>query len=212
MSKTLGIAGAGDFGRQIAHYALSDHHYNKVVFFDDSVSQDALAPDIRILGGTSAIEREFEKGAFDEMIIGIGYKHLPFRRQLFERISGKIPLGRIIHSACWVDKTASIGAGCVLYPGCCVDARVKIESNTTLNLACTVAHDTQIGKHCFLSPRVAVAGFVVVNEMCMLGINATVIDNVKLCANTRIGGGSLVLKDVPSPGLYVGSPIRFIRE
>ena len=212
MSKTLAIAGAGDFGKQIAHYALSDDHYDKVVFFDDSVGQGAAASEIRILGGTSAIEKNFENGAFDELIIGIGYKHLPFRRQLFERISGKIPLGRIIHSASWVDKTASIGAGCILYPGCYVDARVVIESNTTLNLGCAVAHDTRIGKHCFLSPRVAVAGFVVVEEMCLLGINATVIDNVKLCANTRIGGGSLVLKDVASPGLYVGSPIRFIRE
>jgi len=212
LSKTLAIAGAGDFGKQIAHYALSDHHYNKVVFFDDSVGQGAAASEIRILGGTSAIEKNFENGAFDELIIGIGYKHLPFRRQLFERISGKIPLGRIIHSASWVDKTASIGAGCILYPGTYVDARVVIESNTTLNLGCAVAHDTRIGKHCFLSPRVAVAGFVVVEEMSLLGINATVIDNVKLCANTRIGGGSLVLKDVASPGLYVGSPIRFIRE
>lgn len=211
MRKILGIAGAGDFGRQIAHYALSDRHYDQVVFFDDWLGQPA-AQGIRVLGGISAIEKEFGNRAFDELIIGIGYKHLAFRKQLFEKFSGKIPWGRIIHSNAWVDKTATIGDGSVLYPGCCVDARAVIEPNTTLNLACTVAHDTRIGKHCFLSPRVALAGFVVVEEMCLLGINTTVIDNVKLCPNTRIGGGSLVLKDVSSPGLYVGSPIRFLRE
>ena len=33
--KTLGIIGAGDLGKQIAYYAINDHHYEDVVFFDD---------------------------------------------------------------------------------------------------------------------------------------------------------------------------------
>ena len=33
--KTLAIIGSGDLGQQIAHYAISDGHYEKVVFFDD---------------------------------------------------------------------------------------------------------------------------------------------------------------------------------
>jgi NADH/NAD ratio-sensing transcriptional regulator Rex len=33
--KTLAIIGSGHLGQQIAHYAISDNHYDKVVFFDD---------------------------------------------------------------------------------------------------------------------------------------------------------------------------------
>ena len=35
MKKTLAIIGSGHLGQQIAHYAISDNHYCKVVFFDD---------------------------------------------------------------------------------------------------------------------------------------------------------------------------------
>jgi acetyltransferase-like isoleucine patch superfamily enzyme len=62
-----------------------------------------------------------------------------------------------------------------------------------------------------LSPRVALAGFVTVEEMCILGINATVIDNINIVSKTQIGGGSVVIKNIEQSGLYVGNPIRFIR-
>ncbi len=34
MNKTLAIIGAGHLGQQIAHFAIEDNHYSKVVFFD----------------------------------------------------------------------------------------------------------------------------------------------------------------------------------
>lgn len=210
MKKTLAIIGSGHLGQQIAHYAISDNHYGKVVFFDD-FSNEPYSNGIKILGNSDAIEMEFEKQSFDEILIAIGYKHLKVRKQLFERFIGTIPFGKIIHSTSWVDTTAIIKEGCVIYPCCCIDAQVVVGQNTLLNISCSVAHDTRIGKHCFLSPRVALAGFVTVEEMCILGINATVIDNINIVSKTQIGGGSVVIKDIQYSGLYVGNPIRFIR-
>ena len=108
-------------------------------------------------------------------------------------------------------KTTIIKEGCVIYPCCCIDAQTVVDYNTILNISCSVAHDSHIGKHCFLSPRVALAGFVTVEEMCILGINATIIDNINIVSNTQLGGGSVVIKDLEHAGLYVGNPIRFIR-
>jgi sugar O-acyltransferase (sialic acid O-acetyltransferase NeuD family) len=210
MKKTLAIIGSGHLGQQIAHYAIADNQYEKVVFFDD-FSNEPYSNGIKILGNSDAIEMEFENQSFDEILIGIGYKHLKVRKQLFERFIEKIPFGKIIHSTSWVDKTALIKEGCVIYPCCCIDAQVVVGQNTLLNISCSVAHDTQIGKHSFLSPRVALAGFVAINEMCILGINATVIDNITIVSNTQIGGGAVVIKDIEDSGLYVGNPTRFIR-
>lgn len=208
--KTLAIIGSGHLGQQIAHYAIADNHYEKVIFFDD-FSSEKHSNSFEILGNSDAIEIEFEKKSFDEILIGIGYKHLAVRKQLFERFMGKIPFGTIIHSTSWVDKTATIKEGCVIYPCCCIDAQAVVDYNTILNISCSVAHDTHIGKHCFLSPRVAIAGFVTVEEMCILGINATVIDNINIVSKTQIGGGSVVIKDIEQSGLYVGNPVRYIR-
>lgn len=208
--KTLAIIGSGHLGQQIAHYAISDNHYEKVVFFDD-FSSEKEANGFKILGNSNDIISEFEKKSFDEILIGIGYKHLSVRKELFERFSNTIPFGKIIHSSTWIDKTAIINDGCVIYPSCCIDAHSVIESNTILNVSCTVAHDTVIGKHCFLSPRVALAGFIKIEEQCILGINSTIIDNISIVSKTQIGGGTVVIKNIEKNGLYVGNPHKFIR-
>ncbi|MDP3679593.1 MAG: acetyltransferase [Flavobacterium sp.] len=208
--KSLAIIGSGDLGQQIAYYAISDNHYDKVIFFDD-FSTSKTVNGFLIAGNSDCIEKEFLLKSFDELIIGIGYKHLEIRKKIYERFDGKIPFGKIIHSSSWLDKSSKIGVGCVIYPRCSIDANVVIENNIIINIGCTVAHDTRIQNHCFLSPRVALAGFIDVEEQCVLGINSTIIDNIKIIAKTQIGGGTVVIKSIEKPGLYVGNPMRFIR-
>src|SRR5688572_18723118 len=103
--KTLAIIGAGDLGQQIAHYALSDGHYEKVVFFDDFTSEKIIN-NCEILGKTDSLLVTYKKHQFDELIIGVGYKHLKKRKELYERFKGEIPFGRVIHSSNWIDATA----------------------------------------------------------------------------------------------------------
>jgi sugar O-acyltransferase (sialic acid O-acetyltransferase NeuD family) len=210
MSKTLAIIGSGDLGQQIAHYAISDNHYKKVVFIDDFTTEKTIIGH-EVIGKTNDIEFLFKQKKFDEIIIGIGYKHLEIRKEIFEKFNKTIPFGKIIHSTSWLDSTTIVKEGCVIYPRCSLDANVVIEENTILNIATTIAHDTTIGKHCFLSPRVAVAGFVFINEQCIIGINSTIIDNIVICKNTQIGGGTVVIKNIEKNGLYVGNPAKYIR-
>lgn len=210
MKKKLAILGAGDLGQQIAHYAITDRHYAGIVFFDDLAGP--VAGPYQVLGGSELIESEFGKKTFDEILLGIGYKHLPARQDFYEKLKNKIPFGKIIHSSSWVDPSARVEAGCVIYPRCCIDARAVIRANTVLNLSCVVAHDSVVGKHCFLSPGVTLAGYVTVGEACFLGIHATAIDNLKIVSRTQLGGGSVVIEDIQKPGLYAGNPVRWIRE
>ncbi|RFC55737.1 acetyltransferase [Brumimicrobium aurantiacum] len=207
--KTLAIIGAGDLGLQIAHYAIEDKHYSKVVFFDD-LSKTSHIKSFQILGETADIIQQFNLAAFDELIIGIGYKHLNARERFFNEFKGIIPFGKIIHSTSWVDKSAHISEGCVIYPSCSIDINVHIDQNTIINNSCSVAHDSYIGKHSFLSPRIAIAGFVKIGEKCILGINSTIIDNINIAEQIQIGGGTVVINDLEKKGLYVGNPQRFI--
>jgi sugar O-acyltransferase (sialic acid O-acetyltransferase NeuD family) len=208
--KTLAIIGSGDLGQQIANYAISDNHYSKVVFFDD-FSNEKEVNGIEIIGKTASIEKAFSENIFDEIIIGFGYKHLAVKKKIYDNLKSKIPFGKIIHSSCWIDKSATIEVGCVIYPGCLIDANAVIKSNSVLNIGCTIAHDSTIGSHCFLSPRVAVAGFVTINEQCFIGINSTIIDSISINEKTRIGGATVVVKSIEKSGLYVGNPAKFLK-
>ncbi len=210
MKRTLGIIGAGDLGQQIAHFAITDHHYDEVVFFDDFTTSSEING-YKVIGKINHVDAAYQAKVFDELLIGIGYNHIGFRKSLYQQFADTIPFGKLIHSTCWIDKTATIHQGCVLYPNCCIDAYVTLDSNTIANVNCSISHHTYIGQHCFLSPRVAIAGFVEVNEQSIIGINATVIDNIKIVKNTRIGGGTVVINDILTSGLYVGNPAKFIR-
>jgi sugar O-acyltransferase (sialic acid O-acetyltransferase NeuD family) len=211
MKKILGIIGSGDLGKQIAHFAISDNHYEDVVFFDD-FNKSSVVNGFPILGDLSVIQQEFENNSFNEIIIAIGYKHLKQKKLIYQSLNGKIPFGRIIHSTSYIDETSIIEDGCVIYPNCAIDAGVKVGKNTIINIGCTIAHDTKVHGHCFFSPRVAIAGFVEIGDCCFIGINSTVIDNLNIYPNIKIGGGSLVINNLTNDGLYVGSPVRRIKN
>jgi sugar O-acyltransferase (sialic acid O-acetyltransferase NeuD family) len=210
MNKILAIIGAGDLGQQIAHYAINDQHYEKVVFFDDFTTSDQIMGH-KVVGKTSDVEAFYKKNEFNELIIGIGYKHLAVRKALFQQFERNIPFATIVHSTCWIDETATIKPGCVVYPNCSIDAHATIGHNSILNINCSISHHSQVGAHCFLSPRVAIAGFVKMEEQVIIGINATIIDNININKNTQIGGGTVVINDIINSGLYVGNPAKFIR-
>lgn len=208
--KKLAILGSGDLGRQIAHFAVVDGHYEEVVFLDDFTNEKQVRGH-EVLGKSDETERYFEKGRFDELIIGIGYKHLDKRAEFYELLSKKVPFGKIVHSSCWADVTSKIFPGTVVYPSCCIDAFAEVKENSIINISSTIAHHSSIGRHCFLSPGVVIAGFVNIADNCIIGINATVIDNIKISSGIQLGGATVVTKDLTKKGLYVGSPARFIR-
>lgn len=211
MKKKLAIVGAGDLGKQIAHFAITDNHYSNVVFFDDFY-KDTHFNNFKVLGKINDIEECFTKNFFDEIIIGIGYNHLDFKEKLFKKIkNNNIPFGKIVHSSSIVDSSAKIGEGTLIYPGVIIDANVKIEDNVLINIGCVICHDNVISSHCFLSPRVTLAGFVSIAKKCILGTNCTVIDNINLSKSIQIGAGCVVTKNINKSGLYVGIPARFIR-
>jgi sugar O-acyltransferase (sialic acid O-acetyltransferase NeuD family) len=209
--RKLAIIGSGDLGQLIAHHATTDNHYQIKGFFDDFRTCGDRVGDYPVLGNVEAILPQFHAGLFDELMIGIGYKHLAVRRALFQRFAGQVPLGRIVHSSASVDASCHLGAGIFVLPGCVLDRNVVLADNVLLNTACAIAHDSQVGAHTFLSPRVAVAGFVLIGKGCNIGINTTLIDNITIADGIQTGGGTVVIKSLVQSGLYVGNPARFVR-
>ncbi len=45
-----------------------------------------------------------------------------------------------------------------------------------------------------------------------IGIGATIKDRVRVGANSIVGAGAVVLKDVPDNSVVVGVPAKFIRN
>ncbi|MCL1636226.1 PglD-related sugar-binding protein [Elizabethkingia bruuniana] len=209
--KKIAIIGSGHLGQQITHHIHSDTSNIVVGYFDEYQTKGTIIKDIPIIGGNNDIITCYKNGEFDEILIAIGYKHMNVRKLFYDKLKNDVPFHTFIHSTTFVDPSANIGYGTIIYPGCIIDQDVIIEENVLINISNTISHDSRIGKHCFLSPSIAIAGFVSIGEQCNIGINTTIIDNIIISDNIQTGGGTVVIKNLNNQGLYVGNPARFIK-
>ena len=203
-NKRIAIVGAGELGQQIA-YCGKRNGYNIVAFFDDFMSERVVL-DIPVIGKVNDIDHL--KSCFDSLVIGIGYLHLDIRKSLFEELSLKNDFATIIDKTAYIDPSATIGKGSVIFPNVVLDKKVIVGDNVFVNISATIAHDSYIGNHSFLSPRVAIAGFTTIGQSSFLGINSTIIDNLNLPDNIRLGAGSVVVNCLEGEGLYCGVPAK----
>ena len=207
--KRLAIVGAGALGQQIAQHVRQCRAYAVVGFFDDTIPAGTPTSYGPVLGPVAAAAGSFAQGLFEEILLGIGYRHLARRQQLYEELAPQIPFGQFVHSAAYVDASACLAPGVFVSPGCVLELNVRLEANVFAYTGCLIAHDTEVGPHAFLAPGVRLAGRVRVGSGCFLGIGTTVTENCELAANVRTGANTTVLKSLVA-GTYVGSPARLL--
>jgi sugar O-acyltransferase (sialic acid O-acetyltransferase NeuD family) len=210
MSRVL-IIGGGDLAKQINHYILTYDENNEVVgFVDDTVSPGVERFGRNCLGGIRDIENIAKNKGFDKLVLGIGYKHLERREEIFNRFYKNYPFYTFVHPRAFVDNSAVIGSGVIIGPNCVIEQRAKIEDNVFIYNSVSISHDSIVGGHSFIAPTVSIAGFVHIGSCCFLGINATVIDNIRITGNVIVGANSLVVKGIDEPGTYIGQPCKKI--
>lgn len=211
--KRLVIIGAGDLGQQIAHFVTSDKQFDVVGYVDDWAEKGTLVCGKPVLGKIDDLLNLFANNYFDEVLIGVGYKHFDFRKSLYDRFKEKIPFATFVHSSCYVDPTAEIGKGVVVYPRCIIDRNAHIRDNVFINWGTGIGHDAVLESHSFIAAMVLVAGMSHIGEMCMLGNGMVTIDHINIADSTTVGGGAVVVKNIDEPnGVYVGNPARFLKH
>ena len=211
--KKLVIIGAGDLGQQIAHFVTTDNQFEVVGYVDDWQEKGAIINGKPVLGCIDDLLKLYANGQFDEVLIGVGYKHFAFRKMLYEKYKDSIPFATFIHSSCYVDHTAEIGKGVVAYPRCIIDRNAHIKDNVFINWGTGIGHDAVLEPHSFVAAMVLIAGLSHVGEMCMIGNGTVTIDHIQIADSTTVGGGAVVVKNIVEPnGIYVGNPARFLKK
>lgn len=206
--KRLAIIGSGDLAQQIIHHAVLNDKYQPVCLFDDYVADGNTRHGLPVKGDVSTVEHHFNIGTFDVLMVGIGYKHMTKREEVYQLFAGKIPFATVVHNSCNIDKSCSIGEGSFLYSDVTTDMNVTIGVNTIIYNGCVIAHDSKVGNHCILSPCVSIAGFSYTGNNSVLGIGTIISDNVTLCNGVRTGAGAVVVKSITEKGLYIGCPAK----
>lgn len=210
--KNLVILGAGEFGIQIAHYALLDGKYKVVGFLDDTKEKGAKCVGFYILGKIEELETLYSQHVFDCAFIGIGYAHFEFRAFLYEKVkNSSIPLVTIIAPHVYIDPTAVIGMGVILYPGTVIDKDAIVEDNAVINLNVVIAHNSIVGKHSFIAGGAILAGYAKVGKCCFLGVNSVINDHIYIGDNIIIASQTVVSKNIKDSGTYFNDNRRLYK-
>lgn len=208
----VAIIGSNDLGQLIAHHSASVS-WTVAGFFDNRKPVGSQIEHYgAVIGAVDDVTESHRKGVFDLLMVGVGYTQFAFRKSVFERFKGAVPFGRLIHPSAYIDASAVVGEGAFVLPGCIVDAGVVLGNNVLLNTGAKIAHHTNIGDHSFLAPGVTVAGKVFIGECCFLGVGANIADHVTIVPETLVGGGALVVKDIPESGTYIGVPAKRAKD
>lgn len=206
--KRLAVIGSGDLGQSLAYHATVNGAYELAGFFDDTQPEGLRVGLGTVLGPLAFIRAGYDQRLYDQVVVGIGYKHFELRAQLYDQLHSEVPFANIIHPATSIDPSCTLGHGVIMLAGCTLDRNVRVGNNVLMNVGCTIAHDTQIGDHSFFGPRVSCAGFISIGEACFLGINTTIIDGIRIVNKVQTGGGAVIVQDIKEPGLYVGVPAK----
>ncbi len=117
----------------------------------------------------------------------------------------------IIDPNAMVSSLAKVGEGSVVLRNSFINADATVGVNCILNTGSIVEHSSVIGDHVHISTGAIVNGDCRIGNGCFVGSGAIISNGISVCDGVLIGAGSVVLKDIESPGTYMGNPARFIK-
>jgi UDP-3-O-[3-hydroxymyristoyl] glucosamine N-acyltransferase len=90
--------------------------------------------------------------------------------------------------------------------------RTWIGEGTKIDNLVQVAHNCIIGKHCIIVGQVGISGSTRLGNYVILGGQVGLVGHVELGDNVMVHARSVVTKNLPQAGSYVGYPARPMAE
>lgn len=211
--KNLIIIGAGGFAREVSWLVDdindAEEKWNLIGFIDDNT--DVYGKKLNgydVLGGLDYLKCK------SEIYYVCAIANVKARKEVVERCDELgFKAATLIHpSVISSKKYNEIGKGCIICANSIITVNVKLGNHVIVNLDCTIGHDVIIEDFVTIYPSVNVSGNCTIGELVELGTGAKIIQGKSIGNNTKIGAGSVVIKDIEADCTAVGSPAKVIKR
>ncbi|MBC7447709.1 MAG: acetyltransferase [Hymenobacteraceae bacterium] len=211
-SKKFCIFGTGGFARETLCCFLDVEHAagrlaqarTRVCFM---VSDDQYQHP-RVMGVEVIRESAFDPAHY-EVLVAVGEPAV--RRRVVERLPAATSYATLVHPTVVCSEWVEIGAGSILTAGVVLTCDIQLGAHAQLNLHTSIGHDCRIGPYFTAAPGARISGDCHLGSGVYVGSNAALRQGIRVTDNVTIGMGSVVVKSIAKPGVYVGNPLRQLR-
>lgn len=206
----LVIIGAGGFGREAWAWAEQSvqigREWELKGFIDDN--PDALKVR-RSPGRVLSTIQDYQPAPEDVFVCAIGIPAIKRRvAELMESRGGRFT--RLVHRSVVLGNEVQLGEGVILCPFVAVTANNVLGKGVGVNVHASIDHDAKVGDWSQINCHCDLTASVQVGEEVFLGSRVTIYPGVTVESRAHVGGGSVVMRDVPTGWKMVGSPARRI--
>ena len=204
------VYGASGHGKVVGDILLASKNPAFAGFIDDRpVLRDTKLLGLPVFGDGQWLQVQASKASVG-VALGVGDNFV--RRTLAEKcISWGAELTTLVHPTAAVSNSARLGRGTVVMAQATINAEAKIGVGAIVNSSAVVEHDVEIGDYACVSPNAVMGGASRLGDLSHLCIGASVIPCVSIGANTIVGAGSVVVRNIPDGVVAFGVPARVHR-
>lgn len=123
-----------------------------------------------------------------------------------------VEFANAIHTSAIIATTAKMGSNLIINANVVIQPFAKIGSGVMIHSSVIVEHDNIIEDYVNLAPGVNLSGWVKIKKGAYVYTGASVIPKITIGANSIVGAGSVVLKDIPDNVTVAGVPARIISK
>ncbi|MEM9990700.1 MAG: NeuD/PglB/VioB family sugar acetyltransferase [Bacteroidota bacterium] len=200
------VVGTGGFAREILCLATDLGRYDD---FHGFVEPDDIW-EKRWRGKSIMGKAVYPQSSFDEnkytAIIGIGNPAI--RKKVTSQLPANTKYENLIHPSVVISQWVTLEEGTVICAGCILTCNIKAGKHMQLNLHTTIGHDCIIGDFFTTAPSSNISGNCVLGDEVYFGTASATRQGISICDGVTIGMGAMVIKDIESPGVYVGIPAK----
>ena len=110
-----------------------------------------------------------------------------------------------------MDDNIEIGHGSFIGANSILTTNIKLGNHTLLNRGNHIGHDSVAGNFFSMMPCAVIGGNVTLGDNVYLGSCSNVREKIYVNSNVVIGMNAAVVKDIKTPGVYVGVPAKKIK-
>lgn len=203
MSKIV-IFGAGKIA-DVAYFQLTNDSPHEVVAF--SVDGEYLTQEQKL--GLPVVPFEdvlskYPPGEY-KMFVAVGYQDMNrFRAQKYAEAKEKgYELISYVSSRVANFGDIEIGENTFVLEGAVIQPCTKIGNNVFFWNGNHLGHHASVEDHCYIAGQVMISGATVIEPYCFVGVNATIGHEIRIGAESFIGAGTLVTKNVAPKSVYI---------